>query len=567
MIKKWILYILILLSGSIQAQEFLQVSEASQKWADSVYKKLNRREKIAQLMVLRLSEKSGDSAIFYTKQISKYIQKYNIGSICLFQGKAIQQAITVNQLQQQAPTPLMVCIDGETGVGMRFNDIMPFPNQLTLGAVADADLAFQMGQAMGVQCKRAGIQVNYAPVVDINNNPANPVINVRSFGESKYKVAKFGVALTQGMQQAGVMACAKHFPGHGDVSVDSHYDLPVIPKSKLQLDSLEIYPFKEMIKAGVGSMMMGHLYIPAIDATANQASSLSKTNVTNLVRNELGFKGINFTDALEMKGVAKFYPQGQAATQSLIAGNDMLCLPGDIKGSIKSIRKAIRKKDLSWDDIHAKVNHVLIAKYNLGLHKTPIIDTTNLVVELNELVVPLKKEIYKQAITVLKQTDSTINQLHKKQKIAFVGVGLKVENHFSELLKNTYQANSYCLDYQASAQEANVLLQHLKGNYDVVIVGVHQYTKYPANNFGISYTAIDFIKQVNLQNKAITIAFGTPYAISNFTNLSNLVAAYEDDKLMHEAVLSFLKGEIKANGTLPVSIGNSFLFGYGIANK
>lgn len=567
MIKKMMIFILILLSGSVQAQEFLQVSKSSQQWADSVYKKLSRREKIAQLMVLRLSEKSGDSAIFYTKQVSKYIQKYNIGSICLFQGKAIQQAITVNQLQQQARTPLMVCIDGETGVGMRFNDVMPFPNQLTLGAVADVNLAFQMGQAMGVQCKRAGIQVNYAPVVDINNNPANPVINVRSFGESKYKVANFGVALTQGMQQAGVMACAKHFPGHGDVSVDSHYDLPVIPKSKLQLDSLEIYPFKEMIKAGVGSMMMGHLYIPAIDATANQASSLSKTNVTKLVRNELGFKGINFTDALEMKGVAKFYPQGQAATQSLIAGNDMLCLPGDIKGSIKSIRKAIRKKDLSWDDIQAKVNRVLIAKYNLGLQKAPIIDTLNLVAELNELVVPLKKEIYKQAITVLTQTDSTITRLNKEQKIAFVGVGLKVENHFSELLKNTYQANSYCLDYQASAQEADALLQHLRGNYDVVIVGVHQYTKYPANNFGISPTAIDFVKQINLQNKALTIAFGTPYAISNFTNLNNLVAAYEDDKWMHEAVLSFLKGEIKANGTLPVSIGNGFPFGYGIASK
>jgi beta-glucosidase-like glycosyl hydrolase len=567
MIKKLIIFSLTLLSGGVQAQEFLQVSKASQQWADSVYKKLNRREKIAQLMVLRLSERSGDSAIFYTKEVSRYIQKYNIGSICLFQGKAIQQALTVNQLQQQARTPLMVCIDGETGVGMRFDDILRFPNQLTLGAVANADLAYQMGQAMGIQCKRAGIQVNYAPVVDINNNPANPVINVRSFGESKYKVARFGIALTQGMQQAGVMACAKHFPGHGDVSVDSHYDLPVIPKSKLQLDSLEIYPFKEMIKAGVGSMMMGHLYIPAIDATVNQASSLSKKNVTDLVRNDLGFKGINFTDALEMKGVAKFYPQGEAAAQSLIAGNDMLCLPGDIKGSIKRIRKAIRKKELSWDDIQAKVNRVLIAKYNLGLYQVPVIDTLNLVNELNELVVPLKKEIYKQAITVLKQTDSTISPLNYKQKIAFVGVGLKAENHFSELLKNTYTADSYCLPYDATEKEANVLLQQLQSKYDVMIIGVHQYTKYPANNFGISQTAINFIKQVNQQNKAINIAFGTPYAMSNFTDLNNLVAAYEDDKLMHEAVLSFLKGEIKANGTLPVSIGGGYHFGFGIANK
>mgnify|MGYP000977318147 FL=1 len=229
-------------------------------------------------------------------------------------------------------------------------------------AIADAQLVYQFGKAVSQQCKRMGIQVNYAPDIDVNNNPNNPVINDRSFREDKYKVALFGIQYMKGMQDMGVMACAKHFPGHGDVAVDSHFDLPVINKSRAQLDSLELYPFRELIKAGVGSMMMAHLYIPAIDSTANQATSLSKKNVTDLLRNELGYNGLTFTDALEMKGVAKFYPAGEAAVQSLIAGNDMLCLPGDVANSIQKIMEAIATGKLTQADIDTKLKKVLISK-------------------------------------------------------------------------------------------------------------------------------------------------------------------------------------------------------------
>lgn len=564
--KKFLQFLLLCFISNVQAQEFLQSTPQSQQWVNSEFKKLNRKQKIAQLMVVRLSEKQGDSAVFYTQEVSRYIRKYNIGALCLFQGNAVKQALVVNQLQSESRTPLMVCIDGETGVGMRFNDITPFPNQLTLGAAAQADLAYRMGQAMGLQCLRAGIHVNYTPVVDVNNNPANPVINVRSFGEDKFKVSRFGISLMKGMQETGVMACAKHFPGHGDVSVDSHYDLPVILKSRTQLDSLELYPFRELVKAGVGSMMMAHLYIPAIDATENQASSLSPKNVIELVRNEVGFKGITFTDALEMKGVAKFYPQGMASTQSLIAGNDMLCLPGDIKGSIKSVRKAIRKKQLSWDDIDVKVNRVLVAKYNLGLNEIRRIDTASLVYDLNKAVDPLKREIYKEAITLLKQTDSLM-PLQTQKKVAFVGVGIAKENHFASLLKERYQADSYYFDYKANQAKADSILTHLKSNYDVVIIGIHQYSKYPANHFGISQTAISFIKNIDRQNKAINFVFGTPYALTHLSETANIIAAYEDDKLMHETAMKLLSGEIKAKGTLPVTVGNAFNFGFGIANK
>ena len=293
-------------------------------------------------MVIRLSEKRGKEVVFFEKEAAKNIRKYNIGSVCLFQGTSIEQAGVLNRLQPKAKTPLMVCVDGETGLGMRFSDITSFPDQLTIGAIQDAAIAYKVGQAIGRQCKRAGIQVNYAPVVDINNNPNNPVINFRSLGEDKYRVSLLASRIMKGMQDEGVMACAKHFPGHGDVSVDSHLDLPVISKPIQSLDSLELFPFKQMINEGIGSMMVAHLYVPAIDTIQHQPTSLSRKAITGLLKDELAFKGLIFTDGLEMKGVTKYYPEGVVAVQALIAGNDMLCLPSDIKLSIKKVRKAIR---------------------------------------------------------------------------------------------------------------------------------------------------------------------------------------------------------------------------------
>ena len=246
------------------------------------FNSLTPQQKIAQLMVVRESEIKSGNVIFYNDKVDELIRDYNIGSICLFQGGPVKQANFINYFQQIAQTPLMVCIDGETGLGMRMLDsVLKFPDQLTLGAVQDAAIVYEVGKAIGAQCKREGINVNYAPVVDINNNPNNPVINFRSFGEDKYKVALFGTQMMRGMQENNIMACAKHFPGHGDVAVDSHLDLPVITKSYAALDSLELYPFKTLFNEGVGSVMIAHLSIPAIDNTPHLPTSLSKKNVTD----------------------------------------------------------------------------------------------------------------------------------------------------------------------------------------------------------------------------------------------------------------------------------------------
>ena len=552
---------------SCKENENAQKTSPAAVWADSVYQSLTPAQRVAQLFVLRLSEKKGDSIIFHTAEVENFIHQYNIGAACLFQGGPEEQAAIINHFQSIAQTPMMFCIDAETGMGMRMYDsVMKFPDQLTMGAIIDTALIYKIGYAIGEQCKRMGIQVNYAPVVDINNNPANPVINVRSFGEDKNKVALFGVTIMKGMQAAGIMACAKHFPGHGDVSVDSHKDLPVINKSMAQLDSLELIPFKAMIGAGVGSMMVAHLSIPAIDTATHLPTSLSYKNVTALLRDSLGFKGITFTDALDMQGVAKYYPGAEGAVQSILAGNDMLCLPQDVPASIDGILTALKNGKISEKDFESRVKKVLIAKYNLGLASWKPVPLQNLAIDLNKNVPAFRKEVAEKSLTVLRLDSNTIFPIHKKLKIAYIAIGDSAENTLGKLLKDSLHANTFYFNYTKDSLDAVRLLKYVNGKYDLVIIGLHGYAKYPANNFGISSSAINLAKamQAQVSTPVLTMAFGNPYAIGNFCYAKNLVACYEDDSIFQTAAFNFLKGKFKAGGKLPVTVCPEFPFGFGL---
>ncbi len=542
------------------AQNFYKRTPEAIKWVDSVFATLSAEHKIGQLMIIRAHSNLGEQ---HVKQVVEQIQKYNVGGLCFFQGGPVRQANLTNYYQSIAKTPLMVCIDGEWGLGMRLDSVISFPRQLMMGALPDAALVYEFGKAVGEQCKRIGIHVNYAPVVDINNNPDNPVINDRSFGEDKYKVALFGTQYMKGMQDVGVMATAKHFPGHGDVAVDSHYDLPIINKTKEQLDSLELYPFRELIKAGVGSMMVAHLYIPSIDTTKNQATSLSYKNVTELLRKELGFEGITFTDALEMQGVAKFYPAGEASVQSLIAGNDMLCLPGDVPGSIAKTIAAINEGKLSWADIDSRVKKVLLAKYHLGLSNVQPISTTNIVNDLNASTNAIREKIAKQSITVLNNTNKEILPLATKKKILYIGLGITKENSFAKSLRRSYKAKTMFADYKDSAAFSKIRSEISKG-HNVIIVGVHNYSRRPAGNFGISNAAVRLLNDLQGNEKVVIFAFGNPYAIRNFSTAKNLVACYEDDSLTHKAAFMLLDDELTAKGKLPVTVATGLKFGTGI---
>ncbi len=565
--KRYCLLFAVLLQLSVAAQR--TSSLGASPWVDSVFKTLTRDQKIAQLMIVRLS--TGNAAktevVFHDKEVEEAIRKYNIGGICLFQGGPVTQANFVNHFQSIAQTPLMICIDGENGVGMRMDSVAFLPRQMMLGAMPDAALVYQYGKIVGAQCKRAGIQVDYAPVVDINNNPDNPVINDRSFGEDKYKVSSFGVNYMRGLQDAGVMACAKHFPGHGDVAVDSHLDLPVINKTKEQLDTLEIYPFREMIKAGVGSVMVAHLSIPSIDNTANRPTSISYNNVTTLLRKELGFTGLTFTDALEMKGVSKFFPDGEASAQSLIAGNDMLCLPGDIAGAIEKIKNAIKKNKLSWDDIDAHVKKVLLAKYQYGLANNKPIDTYHLTEDLNEQIPALKKMVAENALTLLRNDEPFVFPLpiNTRKRVAYIGFGLTADNDFARRMRTDYNAHTYYFDYKLDSVQASALLQFVKNRYDVVVIGLHNYARYPAGNFGISATALSLILNLQQQFSTVTFAFGNPYAIKNFCDAKTLVACYEDDAIVQQTAADLLNGRFIARGRLPVTVCPAFAYGAGIS--
>ena len=567
---KFIFSFLLLFSfASLSAQKYCCLTP--EKWVDSVFKTLSDEEKIAQLIVVRLStiDRTSRKVTFYDKEVEDAVRKYNIGGICLFQGGPITQAQYINYYQGIAKTPIMICIDAENGVGMRMDSVMGLPRQMMLGAMQDPALMYEYGKWVGTQCKRLGITVNYAPDVDINNNPDNPVINDRSFGEDKYKVAEYGLQYMKGLQDMGVMACAKHFPGHGDVSVDSHYDLPIINKSVPELDTLELYPFKKLFAEGVGSVMIAHLYIPAIDNTPNMPTSLSKKNVTGLLRKKLKYNGISFTDALEMKGVSKYFPTGESAVQSLIAGNDMLCLPGNVDTVIMKIKEAIADRKIKWKEINAHVKKVLMAKYQYGLAQWKPVVLDSLTEDLNKDSKEIRKKVAEEALTLLRNGETNAFPLltSSKKKIAYLGLGLSNDNEFARRMRNDYKANVYYFDYSLDSLKAAAMLELLKNRYEEVVIGLHNYNRFPANNFGVSNAAFWLINQLQQQHKTITMVFGNPYIIKNFCDAKNLVACYEDDEITQGVAADLLDGKFKAKGVLPVTVCANLKYGDGIIDK
>ncbi len=566
----------LLLSQSATAQ--YKSSLSREQWVDSVFNSLSNEERIAQLMVIRAHSNLGAD---HVAKVTEDIQKYNVGALCFFQGGPLRQANLTNFYQSIAKTPLMVTIDGEWGLGMRLDSVTRFPYQLTLGAIHDEHLVYQMGVAVGEQCKRIGVHVNYAPVVDINNNPNNPVIGYRSFGEDKNKVSAYGVAYMKGMQDAGIMACAKHFPGHGDVDVDSHYDLPVIKKSMDQLDSMELVPFRAIFNAGVGSVMIAHLFIPSIDNTANRATSISRNSVTDLLRNKMGYEGLTFTDALEMKGVAKYFPGGVISVEALVAGNDMLCLPASVPETIDAVKKAITDKRLSWDDINSKVKKVLASKYQLGMNRAQVIDTSNLLADLNAKTDSIRYEVAKQSITLLNKasltasrTDYAVVPLTAPRnvpggnsgpgRIAYVGIGLSEMNEFAKRMLKDFKADIFLLSYKDGQDKVDEIMNKLPkdGTYDAIVVGIHNYSLRPADNFGISPAALKLFKNLNFI-KTITLTFGNVLATKNFCDAWTLLACYQDDSITQHAAADYLSGKFELQGKLPVSVCR-FKFGDGI---
>lgn len=569
MLRKASLILLIVLTASqiVSAQSssnFIDFINQEHTWVDSVFNRLSKKDRIAQMFMVRAHTNLGDA---YSDSVAKVIKKQKLGGVVLFQGGPVRHANLINRYQKLAKVPLLMALDGEWGLGMRLMDsTISFPYQMALGAVQDERLIYQMGQEIAKNFKRIGLNVNFAPDVDVNNNPNNPVINYRSFGENKMNVVRKGGAYMKGMMDGGLMTTLKHFPGHGDTDVDSHYDLPSLNFTITRLDSLEMYPFKELIKQGAPGVMVAHMNIPALDTTVHLPSSLSKNVITGMLKERMGFKGLTFTDAMDMKGVVKYFPDGEADVRAIIAGNDVLELSENSKRAIKKVRKAIRKKRLSWDDINARVKKILAAKYWMGLNQRQAVITEHLYQDLNnDSAKQLNQQLADAAITLLKG-DTLIKQLDLAEKTALVSIGVDSLTTFQQILGRHFDNNlNFILSAKATAAEVSKVANELK-NYKQVIVALHDTRLRPQSKLNYSQELNMLISELASHNVLFNV-FANPYTIASFPGLEHaggLVVAYQNDGTFQKAAAKLLSGQLKATGKLPVTINSFFKYGDGL---
>ena len=552
------------LTGTAQTKKpFIESLQEQNGWVDSVFKKLNRRERIAQLLMVRAHTNLGEK---YADSVGKVIKRERLGGVVFFQGGPGRQAELTNEYQKVAKTPLLVAMDAEWGLGMRLDSTVSYPYQMTLGAIQDNRLIYEMGQQIAKDFKRLGMQVNFAPVMDVNNNPKNPVINYRSFGDDKYKVAAKGAAYMKGLQDAGILVTLKHFPGHGDTDVDSHYDLPQLKFTRERLDSLEIYPFKEVTRAGASGVMVAHMNIPSLDPTPKLPSTLSKPIVTGILKNDLGYKGLIFSDAMDMKGVSKYFKDGEAEVRGLEAGMDVLELAENSKKAIREIRRAIRHKRLTWTRIDSSVRKVLAAKYWAGLNQTGAIELQSLSADLNrQESADLNQRLADAAVTVL-NSDSLIRTFDPAKRTALVAVGAAELTTFQKDLQGRF-TNSlpFLIRKNATPEDLKKVVAEL-ADYEQVIVGVFDQRKRPGSNLDYTNEVKSLIPQLAAMNSLVSV-FANPYTILGLPGLERaktLLVNYQNSEELQHAAAKVIKGELKATGKLPVTIGTFFKNGDGI---
>jgi len=557
------------ISTVVFAQKPIVADQLNQQnhWVDSVFKKLNRHDRIAQLLMVRAHTNKG---VAYEDSVAEVIQKEHIGGLVFFQGGPVRQAALTNRYQKLSRIPLLVAMDGEWGLGMRLDSTISFPYQMTLGAIRNNNLIYKMGQFVAKDFKRMGMQMNFAPDMDVNNNPNNPVIGFRSFGDNKYNVAKKGIAYLQGMQNCGILTTAKHFPGHGDTDVDSHQDLPLLPFTVQRLDSLEMYPFQEAIKAGITGIMIAHMNIPALDTTAHLPSTLSRPIVTGVLKDELGFKGLVVSDAMEMKGVVRYFPNSEADVLALNAGNDILELTQNSVHAVKAIRKAIRKHIINKEEFFVKVKKVLAAKYAVGLNHLQEIQETNLYADLNsEESKNLNQQLTDAAITLLKG-DTVIQSLNFNKKTALLAIGTDKVLPYQLGLQKWFANNTvFTAPKTASAEELNQLMAQLK-TYDQVIVGVFDTRTRPYSKLDYNSNLKGFVTNVAALNNSIISVFANPYTIATINGMEKsqaLIAGYQNSLEMQQSAVKVISRQLKPTGTLSVNINSYFPYGMGIAAR
>ena len=541
-------------------KNFFKDSEPETKWVDSIYNQMTFEEKIGQLfMVAAYSNK--DSV--HVNSIDKLIKENKIGGLIFFQGGPVRQANLTNRFQAKSKVPLFIGIDAEWGLSMRLDSTYKYPWNTTLGAIRDLKLIEEVGKNMAQEAKRIGAQFNFAPVIDINTNPKNPIIGNRSFGEDKMNVTDHAIALMKGIQSQGVFCTGKHFPGHGDTALDSHYALPLVSFSKDRIEKVELYPYKRMFDEGLVSVMVAHLNIPSLEPRENYPTSVSYNVVTDLLQNELGFEGLIFTDALNMKAASKFLKPGDIDLEAFLAGNDILLFAENVPLAVQKITEAYQKGLITEDRIAKSVKKILHYKFKAKLNKFKPIETKNLSNDLNTTYKDaLQYQLYEHATTVLKNKNNILPIKKLDQKIAYVKLGDDTNSTFVSTLKK------YTEVVEVSDTNLDSLEVKLK-EFKTVIVGYHKSDKaWKKHDF--SDTELLWLQDIAKKNTVILDAFAKPYSlsgISNFDDFEGVVMSYQNSDISQIVGAELLFGAIEAQGKLPVSINEEFKDGFGLTTE
>lgn len=526
-----------------------------------MYSRMTLKEKVGQLyMVQVMSNQDADTK----KQVVKLINDYKIGGIIYSNGGPVKQAKLNNELQALSKLPLLVGMDAEWGLSMRLDSTYAFPWNMTLGAIENNKLIEQTGKHIGEHCKRIGVHFNFAPVVDINTNPKNPIIGNRSFGEDRDNVTEKALAFMKGMQGAGVLANAKHFPGHGDTAQDSHKTLPTITFDEKRIDSIELYPYKKLIKDGLSSVMVAHLNVPSLEAREGYPSSLSHHIVTDILKERMKFNGLIFTDALTMKGAADFDETGDIDLAAFKAGNDVMLMSEDVAKGISKIVKACNEGDITEERLAHSVKKVLQAKYKVGLAKYKPVDVFNLVNDLNRLEDDiLYEELMENALTIIQNNESIlpIRQLETKS-IAYVNLGDDSGAVFFNELKK------YAKVHHIESDNLKQLSAKLKP-YNTVIIGLHRSNDSPWKSYKFTKKEIAWLEEIAATHTVILDVFVKPYALldlNQVANIEGIVVSYQNSKIAQEKSAQLIFGAIPAKGSLPVSVGHRFVEGRGMVS-
>ncbi len=537
-------------------------SIVQQKWVDSILVNMTLDEKIGQLFMVQAYSNKGEKE---EQEISNYIEKYKIGGLIFMQGSPKKQVELYTKYQKKSKIPLLVGFDGEWGLSMRLKPSFAYPWNMTLGAVQNDSIIYQVGKQIGKHAKEVGVHINFAPVVDININPKNPIIGNRSFGEDRENVTNKAIAFTQGMQSVGVLANAKHFPGHGDTASDSHKTLPILNLGLDRLDSIELYPYKKLAQSNLGSVMVAHLDVPAFKTKKGRPTSISKKVITNLLKQKIGFKGLVFTDALNMKGIAKFTAADSVALEALNAGNDMLLIPTDVEKSMATIKKNIQEKQITEQRLDSSVIAILRAKYWVGLSKNKTLTTSNLQKRIHTVTDDLLyKKVVENAVTLVKN-DADFLPLKRLDtlKIASLTLGDAANTTFIETLNK----------YTRVSEVKDVTLENLQTKfkkYNTVIIGVHKSSKHPWKSYKIAKKDIALLQAISKHKKVILTVFTSPYALldlKGFTTVSNVVVAYQNDPVFQSVAAQQIFGALPFLGKLPVSVSDTYKVGSGSATK